>query len=290
MLGIFSALGAACSWTYACSLWRQQTKYFSSIEINSIKNIIAFCIFSPVILTLDFNSNFKEIYLLLVSGFIGIAVGDSFYIASLKKLGTRRTLTFEAISPLLATILGSFLLNEKPQFKVWIGTLIVTFSLIGVASQRAKGEEFEDSIPSQNNGIFFALISVLCAVIAAILSRNVLINSNLNPFQTTEIRLLGSLIALLPFVRIDVYEKIKRLSFENKFRLFFATLLGTNLGILLQQNVFKILPIGLGWTLLSTSPAFSLLFAKSEGEKLNWKNLALTATTISGVAIAFISL
>ena len=290
MLGIFSALGAACSWTYACSLWRQQTKYFSSIEINSIKNIIAFCIFSPVILTLDFNSNFKEIYLLLVSGFIGIAVGDSFYIASLKKLGTRRTLTFEAISPLLATILGSFLLNEKPQFNVWIGTLIVTVSLIGVASQRAKGEEFEDSIPSQNNGIFFALISVLCAVIAAILSRNVLINSNLNPFQTTEIRLLGSLIALFPFVRIDVYEKIKRLSFENKFRLFLATFVGTNLGILLQQNVFKALPIGLGWTLLSTSPAFSLLLAKSEGEKLNWKNLALTASTISGLAIAFISI
>ena len=288
MLGIFSALGAACSWTYACSLWRKQTKYFSSIEINSIKNIIAFCLFSPVILTLDFKSNSNEIYLLLVSGIIGIAVGDSFYITSLKKLGTRRTLTFESISPLLATILGSFLLNEIPLFNVWIGTLIVTASLLGVASQRAKGEEFENSVRSINNGIFYALISVLCAVIAAILSRHVLVNSNLNPFQTTEIRLFGSLIVLLPFVRIDVYEKIKRLSFQNKFRLLFATFMGTNLGILLQQNVFKVLPIGLGWTLLSTSPAFSLLFVKSEGEKLNWKNLALTAITISGVAIAFL--
>ena len=121
------------SWTYACYLWRQQTKYFSASEINTIKNIIAFTIFSPVILTFDFKSNLTEILILLVSGIIGIAIGDTFYIRSLKILGTRRTLTVEAISPIIATILGSLLLNEMPTLKVWIGVVIVSVSLIGVA-------------------------------------------------------------------------------------------------------------------------------------------------------------
>ena len=133
MFGVVSAIGAAMSWTYACYLWRQQTKYFSAAEINTIKNIIAFTIFSPVILTFDFKSNLTEILILLVSGIIGIAIGDTFYIRSLKILGTRRTLTVEAISPIIATILGSLLLNEMPTLKVWIGVVIVSVSLIGVA-------------------------------------------------------------------------------------------------------------------------------------------------------------
>ena len=58
--------------------------------------------------------------------------------------------------------------------------------------------------------------------------------------------------------------------------------------ILLQHNVFKLLPIGLGWTLLSTSPIMALFFARAEGEEVNWKTYVLTATTILGVGIVFI--
>ena len=75
---------------------------------------------------------------------------------------------------------------------------------------------------------------------------------------------------------------------NNKLSLLYATFLGTNVGILLQQNVFKLLPIGLGWTLLSTSPVMALFFARAEGEEVNWKTYVLTATTILGVGIVFI--
>ena len=51
---------------------------------------------------------------------------------------------------------------------------------------------------------------------------------------------------------------------NEKIIFIISVLLGTNFGILLQQIVFKTLPIGIGWTLLSTSPVISLLFAKRE--------------------------
>ena len=288
MIGILSALGAASSWTFACYLWRKQTKYFSATQINLIKNVIAFFIFSPIILTLDFISNWYEIVILLLSGVIGIAIGDSFYIASLKKLGTRRTLTVEATLPIISTLLGLFLLNEMPSVKVCLGTLTVSLSLIGVASQQTTLDNFDKSISIDKKGFLFAFISILCAVIGAILSRLVLKNSNLNPFQTTEIRLLGSLIVLIPFVKLNFIKKIRDLTTGKKYGIFYATFLGTNLGILLQQNVFLVLPIGLGWTLLSTSPAFALFFLKLEGEKLNWQKLVFTFSIILGVAIVLI--
>ena len=77
----------------------------------------------------------------------------------------------------------------------------------------------------------------------------------------------------------------KKVSTAKKIKFFGATLLGTNIGILLQQKVFQVLPLGIGWTILSTSPLISLLFSKAEGEQLNFKIVILTITTISGVAI-----
>ena len=288
MFGIISALGAASSWTYACFLWRQQTKYLSAAQINIIKNIIAFILFTPIILTFDFQSSIKEILILFLSGIIGISLGDTFYIISLKKLGTRRTLTVEALSPIIATAFGSFFLQETLPFKVWIGVFIVSISLLGVASQKTINTQHIIANDDIRKGFMFAIISVLCAVIAATLSRFVLINSDLNPFQTTEIRLFGSIIALLPFLRKRLTDSVRKLPVNNKLSLLYATFFGTNIGILLQQNVFKLLPIGLGWMLLSTSPVIALFFARAEGEEVDWKTYVLTTTTVLGVGIAFI--
>ncbi len=287
MLGIISALGAASAWTYACYLWRQQTKYFSAAQINITKNIIAFIVFFPVILTLDLQVSIKNIFILFLSGIIGISVGDTFYITSLKKLGTRRTLAVEALSPIIATVLGAIFLKEILPLKVWAGVFIVSISLLGVAFQKTKNTQNTISNKDRKEGFIFAILSVLCAVMAAALSRFVLINSDLNPFQTTEIRLLGSIFGLLPFLRKEVTSYVGKIPLKNKLSLLLATLLGTNIGILLQQNVFRLLPIGLGWTLLSTSPVIALFFARVEGEEVNWKTYVLTLTTMLGVGVVF---
>ena len=287
MFGIISALGAASAWTYACYLWRKQTKYLSATQINITKNVIAFIIFSPVILTFDFHSNIKEIFILFLSGIIGISLGDTFYIISLKKLGTRRTLTIESLSPIIATVLGSLFLKEMLPFNVWIGIFIVSISLVGVVSQKMKSTLLITSDSDKKKGLIFAFLSVLCAVISASISRLVLTSSDLYPLQTTEIRLLGSIAALLPFLRKNWTYSVRKMPLSNRLSLLVATFFGTNIGILLQQNVFKLLPLGLGWTLLSTSPVMALFFARAEGDELNWNTYVLAATTILGIGIVF---
>ena len=287
MLGILAALGASFSWTCACSIWRAQTKIFNALQINSIKNLIAVFIFSPILFSLNWFSHLREISILFVSGFIGITVGDSLYIEALKRLGTRKTLSIEALSPIMANILGTVLIGEILPLKVWVGTSIVTCSLIGITRQGLNARQNELSFKNGfKSGICYAFLSVSCAVLAAILSRIIFKTSNLSPFQTTEIRLCGSLIFLLPISRINLSYLLNEVTLENKLKLFFSSLLGTNVGILLQQTVFQLLPIGIGWTLLSTSPLFSLLFAKAEGEKINSVSVTLALTTILGVAIA----
>ncbi len=285
MIGIFAALGAAYTGTFASFLFREQTKYFSAMQLNLIKSLIAFLIFLPALFTIDIYSNYKNILILIISGFIGIAIGDSFYLTALKRIGTRKTLTIEALSPVLANILGSLLINESITLKGWIGTIIVTLSLVGISMEKPVDNNYDKRIKN-NYGLLYAIISVLCTVIAAILARLVLANSDFNPLQSSELRLLGSLIILIPCVRID-FENIKNnVPKKNKVKLLFASILGTNMELFLQQTVFKYLTVGLGWTLLSCAPAMSLLFATAEGEKINIVSILLTFTTISGVLIA----
>ncbi len=289
MLGIIAGIGAAFSWTYACFLWRDQSKKISAIKLNFIKNLIALIIFSPILVSFNWLTHLKEISILFASGLLGISIGDSLYINALKRIGPRKTLSIEALSPVLANILSVSLLNEDIPIKAWIGTSIVTLSLIGIIRKAEKKPKSQAKrVKTNPTGVIYALSSVSCAVVAAILSRVVLINSNLSPLQTTEIRLLGALLFLLPFAQVNLKDISHQIPIENKFKILSATILGTNIGISLQQTVFQVLPIGLGWTILSISPVISLIFSKAEGEQITWRSIFLAITTFSGVAIALV--
>ena len=270
MIGIFSAFAAAISWTYACFIWRSQTVNYKSIDINLVKNIIAFIIFLPAFINISVLNDLKSIIILLISGVIGIGLGDTFYIKSLQLIGTRRTLSIETLSPLLAALSGVIFIDENLAFRSYVGIIIISISLFILLRQRANLVVNNLTTITEKNNLsiyIFPFLSVIFAVSGGLLSRVVFLKSNLSPFQTTEIRLLGAIIFLMTIKRFRINFFLKKLDLNEQKRFLLSIFLGTNLGILLQQIVFKTLPLGVGWTLLSTSPLISLFFAtKEEGQ------------------------
>ena len=267
MIGIISAFGAAISWTYACFIWRSQTEKYKSIDINLVKNIIAFLIFLPAFINFSVLIDSKSMLTLLLSGVIGIGLGDTFYIKSLQIIGTRKTLSIETLSPLLAALSGEIFINENLALRSYVGIVIISISLFILLRQRTNlVVNSLSTINEQNNlSIYvFPFLSVLCAVSGGLLSRIVFLESNLSPFQTTEIRLLGAIIFLITIKRFRINFFLKKLDNNDQTRFLLSIFFGTNLGILLQQIVFKTLPLGIGWTLLSTSPVISLFFSSKE--------------------------
>ena len=287
MIGILSAFGAATSWTYACFIWRSQTQKYKSIDINLIKNIIAFIVFIPAFINLSSPIEFKYILTLLVSGIIGIGLGDTFYLKSLQSIGTRKTLSIETLSPLLAALSGEIFINENLGTKSWIGIIIVSISLLVILK---KGNNFkEGNYPFQKNNNLniyaFPFLSVLCAVVGGVFSRLVFLQSNLSPFLTTEIRLLGAIIFLITLKGFKVNFFFNKLERNQQNRFLISICLGTNIGILLQQIVFKTLPIGIGWALLSTSPVISLFFAKNEEIEITKNIIFFTCFLLFGLTL-----
>ncbi len=288
MIGVFSAFGATLSWTYACSIWRTQTNIYKPIEINFLKNVIAFLIFSPVILIFDYSTHYKYLLILLFSGIIGIGLGDTFYLKSLKLIGTRKTLSIEALSPLIAAITGTLFIDEHLDINSWIGIVIVTCSLVKIIRKKSYLLNKDSKLVMSNNSLeqyIYSFLSVLCAVIAALLSRFVLLESNLTPIFTTEIRLLGSIIFLSSITKMKLKFFINKLDSKQKYQFIISVIMGTNIGIFLQQIVFQSLPLGIGWTLLSTSPIISLLFTKKEEGLLKNEIILSTFFLFFGVCL-----
>ena len=288
MIGIFSAFGATLSWTYACSIWRTQTNLYKPIEINFLKNIIAFIIFSPVILFFNYSTHYKYFLILLLSGVIGIGLGDTFYLKSLKLIGTRKTLSIEALSPLIAAITGTLFIDDHLNTNAWIGVVIVSGALVKIIRKKSYLLDKDSKLVINNNSLdkyVYAFLSVLCAVIAALLSRFVLLESDLTPIFTTEIRLFGSIIFLSIITKMKLNFFINKFDSKEKNKFIISVIMGTNIGIYLQQIVFQSLPLGIGWTLLSTSPIISLFYTRKEEGLLTSEIIFTTFLLFFGICL-----
>ncbi len=287
MIGIISALGASISWTYACFIWRSQTEKYQSVDINLVKNLIAFIIFLPIFISFSYSTELKYILLLLLSGIIGIGLGDTFYIKSLQIIGTRKTLSVETLSPIIAAVSGDIFIKEHLAIKSWIGIIIISIALFVILTK--KNNFIEQKSPFLETNYIriykYAFLSVICAVLGGLISRLVFLESNLSPFHTTEIRLLGAIIFLISLKKFRLNFYLRKLKKNQQKRFLVSILLGTNIGIFLQQVVFKTLPIGIGWTLLSTSPVISLIFAKKEEREITREIIFFTCILFLGLSL-----
>ena len=279
MIGVMAALAAALAWTTASGLWRSLSDLGPAVRLNAIKNGIASLLFLPVLATLPWQDETTAVLILLLSGLIGIAAGDSFYLAALRRLGTRRTLTVEASGPVLASIGGVVLMGDIPTLGNWIGAGLVSIAVVLIALQ-AKAEQSSSS--QLQAGIVLSLIAVVCGLSGAFLARHVLISTALSPIQSAAIRLLGGWIGLIPVMRKLSF--LQGLSTPVQVRLLSATALGTNLGIVLRHMVFQSMPVGAGVTLMSAAPVMALWVGQLEGDRIQLAGVAAAVLAVAGVA------
>ena len=290
-MGILAGLVAALAWTVASSLWRGLATSLNAIQLNGLKNAIACSALLPVLVTLPWKGEVENLFLLLISGGLGISLGDSFYLAALRRLGTRRTLTLESLSPVAAAAGGWLAMGERLSLQGWAGALLVTISVVLVAVQQPPDATrvLDRSRAVQLQGLLLALLAVVCGVGGAAVSRTVLISSDLTPLQSAACRLLGGLLLLLPWLKLGAGFPQPRPRHARWPRVLAATLLGTVLGILLQQVVLQRLPLGIGITVLSTAPVMALLVAPAEGDHLKPSVLLASALAVTGVGLAVLS-
>ena len=281
--GVVAALAAALCWTLASLCWRRLPTSLDAAELNLLKNALGLALLLPLQPLLWRPMQPVAWLLLVTSGVLGIALGDSLFFAALRRLGTRRTLTIEAAAPVLTTLAGLVLLSEWPGRTQLLGLALVSTAVVIVA-QRSPG-----AAAASGQGVVLALLAVVCASGGALLARQALAPQLISPWQAAAVRLGAATLVQLPLVPALLggvcWRHGPRPPRRRWTLVLAATLLGTSLGIGLQQAALAQLPVGQAMTLLATAPVMAVLLAPLDQDRPGISGLLAALLALVGVAL-----
>ncbi len=204
ILGISAALAAAFCWALSAVWFKHLTHSFSFSALNfhkgwlSIIGLSVACLFVAEPLT---GLSTGSVLLLLLSGVIGIGIGDTALFASLHKLSERQTLLIaESAAPLLVIFGGLFLLSEFLNAYQVIAIVLIVASVDLVVGLRSKNKQ---NIKTPWQGIALALVAALCQAIGVLLVRHVFADTEINPLSSALIRILGGVLVLAVWLKFN---------------------------------------------------------------------------------------
>ena len=286
-----AALAAALCWTLATLLWRRIPLTLSATQLNLCKTLLAFFLQLPLLALVQWPAGQeKPLLILALSGVVGIAAGDSLFFGALRRLGTQRSLTLMAGGPALTAIAGLVALGEQPRPPQWLGIGLICLAVGLVAGQRPQPGPLA-ATPLPWTGLTLALAAMACGSAGALLARSALRSGEVPALLAASVRLGGATVVLAPaLAQLGGWPPRPSLPPVPRQNLpwpslVVATLLGTSLGILLQQMALAGLPGGLAVALLSTSPVMALPFARLEGDRPGRRGLVAALAATVGVSL-----
>ena len=289
--GELAALGAAFLWAMSAVVYARLGQKIPPLALNLSKGVIAIAL---IALTLIVQRNYLTeidavaLGLLLLSGILGIGLGDTFYFEALNSLGARRTLLLEALAPPLAALIALTFLQEALSLRAWAGIVLTVSGVAWVISERVPNSASKAVKPLR--GISFALLAALGQAIGAVLSRAALVDTTLSPLWSTLLRLVGGVLVLLLWIPLQRQPRLWFKPLQSKKLLSIITLtalFSTYLGILLQQTALKYTATGIAQALISTSPLFVLPISAWMGEVVSFRALLGVLVALGGIGLLF---
>ena len=115
------------------------------------------------------------LFLLLLSGLVGIGFGDTAFFASLNRLGERQTvLVVETLAPPFAVIIAWVAFHEILPPLGFFGIAMTAAGVGWVIAERTSGSQFHGQ--RLRSGIHLGLMAALFQAVGAVLSRGALVN------------------------------------------------------------------------------------------------------------------
>ncbi|MBE9120314.1 DMT family transporter [Tychonema sp. LEGE 07199] len=286
-MGEIAALGAAFVWALSSTIWQRVGQQIPAVVLNFLKGAIALFMLLVTVLILGksfpaVNSNILA--MLLISGALGIGLGDTAWFVVLKYLGARRALLLETLSPPLTALLGFLFLQEKLSPIACTGILLTICGVAWVISERTA----ETTLPSKHLwlGLGISLLGQTAHAAGAVLSRAAFNQIDIDPLWTVALRLSGGIAVMLCFLNPKNLGTCKQLKAPKILgAIILAAFLGTYLGIFLQQTSLKYAPAAIAQTLSSASPLFVLPLAVVAGEKVSFRAVLGVVGAIAGIAL-----
>ncbi|MBW4647805.1 MAG: DMT family transporter [Kastovskya adunca ATA6-11-RM4] len=290
--GELAALSAALLWAMSAVVFAHLGQKIPPLLLNLSKGIVAIALIAFTLLiqgNLSFGLNSKALGLLLLSGILGIGLGDTFYFESLNNIGARRTLLLQALAPPLTALIALIFLQETLSTGAWAGIFLTVLGIAWVVSERVP--VVSRQVMNLPRGVSFALLAALGQASGAVLSRAALSGTTVTPLWSTLVRITGGILILLLWIPLK--ERQPRLWLEPLQSIkivgiiIVTAIFSTFLAIWLQQTALKLTAAGIAQALLATSPLFVLPLAMWMGEKVSFRAFLGVLVALGGIALLF---
>jgi DME family drug/metabolite transporter len=296
MIGEFAALGAAVSWTISALLYRKALLSTKPISANIVRLTLtstALLAFLAVVgkfgVLLSLPGNI--VVLACVSGVIGLGVGDTLYMVSLKSIGVGRAVPITCTYPLFNLLWAVFLVGERVTLPIVVGAVAIVFG-IWMLGQHQEVNMVETKEKVWFKGVGLALATaVVWSVSITMINLAVKEAPDLDhALAINTVRLLGiaaSLLAVSPF--IDRSLGFLKMNRSTMFALIAGGIVALGVGWFFLTYSFtetlesRAVPISSTTPLFSTLAAIALLH-----EKITAKNAVGSVLIVAGIFMIFL--
>jgi drug/metabolite transporter (DMT)-like permease len=286
--GEFFALAASFCWALSIILLRKPGLVLPAFELNLFRVVFAVLLLVPTILVMEGWSwphySAGELGIVFFSGYIGIAVADTWFLRALNLMGASRTGIVASLFSPFVIILSIFFLGES--LRIWqiCGFVLVMGGILLVTWQRSRQEADSQHI---RRGLMYGVGSVFLMAVGVVMVKGIL---ETRPFiWTVQLRLLGGLAGMVLYVALRRHHLELARSFSRSLPwvpIVAGSFLGSYLSMILWLAGYKLIPASVASILNESANAWIVLLAwLILHESLGLRKMTGLFMTITGVII-----
>ena len=289
------AILAALCWAIASLVSADVARNLGGLAFNRLRLFFVSIMLIAYTFFIDtwFTINIEYLTVIIISGLIGIFIGDTLLFIALQKIGPRRNNILFSLAAPFTVIINIIFLKDIASFISILGCFIVFFGVvvaIAYGDKKNADHRWETIEGSLNIGIFLAICAALCQAIGVVMMKPIL-NLGADPIASAAIRTTTScmLLSLTFFLNFEIFKAKKNLNSKIIIQSIISGFLGMALGMSLLLIALQKADAGIVATLSSTSPIMILfllwVFTKKNPTLIAWIG---TMVAIFGTSLIFI--
>lgn len=258
------ALGAAACWAVTGLLSAPQARHLGAFAFTRWRMGLVFVLLLPVawigggLQSLGWG----QLAVLVLSGLVGIFVGDTALFASMNRLGPRRTGVLFATHAFFSAVLGFLFLDERMGVQALLGSVLTVagvMTAIAWGTRKGESHDFEALQGHWPTGVALGVLAALCQAGGSFIAKPVMA-AGADPVAATVVRVGATYGAhvLLWWAGVGVARAQGGMSWRVLGWVSLSGLLGMGLGMSLILWALKSGDVGMVGILSSVSPVLVL--------------------------------
>lgn len=290
-LGEVFSVACAVTWALAVVLWRSSSDNMPPFELNLVKNFIGLGLLIPTLLIFDGLTlpgySAWDWFIVMLSGYIGIALADTWYLRALSLMGASRTgITASLYSPFVILLSVIFLGERLAAWQI-VGFVMVLAGILLVNWKQNRAEVDPEAV---RKGVFWGAAAVFMMAVGIVMVKEILETEPF--FWTITVRLAAGIAGMLLVLtlRRGWARTVRHIRQPQPWKtIVVASVLGTYISMMLWLGGYKLTSASVASVLNESASAFIVLFAfLILKESLSTRKISGLTLTLAGVVLVIL--